>query len=65
MVAELCQTHGYTIIANKPGKRISMMFSRKMSLVTPYYTMVLAVPMDSELAKKMNEQYPVKTEKKK
>lgn len=65
MVAELCQKHGYTMMANKPGKRVSMMFSRKMSLVTPYYTMVLAVPMDSELAKRMIEQFPVKTEKKK
>ena len=64
MFASLCQKHGYTFMANKPGKRVSMMFSSKERTLTAYYLMQLAVPMDSKLAKQMIEQYPVKTEKK-
>lgn len=64
MMAELCEKHGYTFMANKAGRRTTMMFSKKMKVVTPMYTMVLAVPMGSELAKKMIEQFPVKTGKK-
>lgn len=64
MVAELCQKHGYTMMANKPGRRTTMVFDVKKRIISPFYVMVLAVPMDSELAKQMIKQFPVKTEKK-
>ena len=51
-------------MANKPGRRTTMTFNSKAKVMEPYYLMQLAVPMDSELAKAMQGQYPVKATKK-
>lgn len=69
LVADLCQKHGYTLMANKPGNRTTMVMStkvvrgRKTREIKPFYLMQLAVPMDSELGRQMLEQFPLKKEK--
>lgn len=63
MMSKLCQKHGYTFIANRPGKRITTMFTDGGKRIVPMYTMQLAVPMDSALGKQMQEQYPNKRAK--
>lgn len=64
MMSELCQKHGYTFIANRPGDRVTLMFGRGAKRgakrLVPMYTMRLAVPMNSALGKQMLEQYPLK-----
>lgn len=60
LMTELCEKFKYTFLANKPGKRVSMMYDRTRKIVEPYYLMQLAVPMDSALGKKMLEMFPTK-----
>lgn len=63
MMSKLCKQHGYTFMANRPGKRVTMMFTDKGKHIVPMYTMQLAVPMDSALGKQMVEQFPNKRAK--
>jgi hypothetical protein len=56
----LCNKHGYTMSPKAAGKRVSMMMTNTLKDITPMYTMTLQVPMDSALAKRMLERYPVK-----
>lgn len=63
LLAKLCEEHGYTMAPNPPRDRITMMYSRAKRSITPYYTMTLAVPMDSEMALQMLKLYPTKDAK--
>jgi len=58
MMSDLCKEHGYAFIANKPGRRLTMMLDRGSKRVVAMYTMQLAVPADSALGKQMIAQHP-------
>ena len=58
MMSKLCKEHGYAFIANKPGRRLTMMLDRGSKRVVAMYTMQLAVPAESALGKQMIAHHP-------